>query len=296
MTSWYRNNPRHLKVCECCGNEFKTNDTAQKYCSRECAGKSISRVSGISRDNEKRRTRNEQRFIENFNRKFGKEFEYIDGYVGNNSIITIRCKTHNTTFTRGAAFFRKGDNPNCPICKGIAREQKKQLSAEQRRIEQEELDEARQQKREQKRERDIKNRTKECAYCGKVFISKCGNTCCSDKCKRKYFNHKKDITRRHKLLENGKVDYSITLEKLIKRDKNRCHICGSKCNINDYVIDDNGYFVAGDDYPSIDHLNPVAKGGTHTWDNIKLAHRGCNNAKSDNNCFIKSDGQVVLSI
>ena len=36
---------------------------------------------------------------------------------------------------------------------------------------------------------------------------------------------------------------------------------------------------------------PIAKGGTHTWDNIQLAHRHCNSIKSDK--FIENDkGQL----
>lgn len=294
MASWYKEHPRYSKTCKRCGKEFKTNIKAQKYCSRACNSYSISSTIGYKQDHEKRMARNEQQFIENFNRKFSEGFEYISGYVGNNSIITIRCKIHNVIFTRTASFLRKGDEPNCPICQEIAREQKKQLSAEQRRIKQEELDEARQQEREQKREQDIKNRTRECAYCGKAFISKYGNTCCSDKCKRKKDNRIKDISRREKLRANGKIDWSLSLPKLIKRDKNVCYICHGKCNVDDCAIDDNGYFIAGDTYPSIDHVFPVSKGGTHTWDNVRLAHRKCNSMKCDGLCYGEEGKQMRL--
>ncbi|MFC9724785.1 HNH endonuclease [Bacillus cereus] len=36
-----------------------------------------------------------------------------------------------------------------------------------------------------------------------------------------------------------------------------------------------------DYYPSIEHIIPVSKGGTHTWDNVKLDHRKCNYLKSN---------------
>ena len=42
-----------------------------------------------------------------------------------------------------------------------------------------------------------------------------------------------------------------------------------------------GYFIAGNSYPSIDHIIPVSRGGTHTWDNVQLAHRYCNSIKSN---------------
>lgn len=35
----------------------------------------------------------------------------------------------------------------------------------------------------------------------------------------------------------------------------------------------------GDNYPSVDHIVPLAKGGLHSWDNVQLAHFKCNTLK-----------------
>lgn len=118
---------------------------------------------------------------------------------------------------------------------------------------------------------------------------------CSEACSNKASNRRKETARRHKLQENGKIDYSITLEKLIKRDRNTCHICGGKCNVND-CITVGGTFIAGDKYPSIDHLVPVARGGVHSWDNVKLAHRICNTKKSARRAFETESGQLRFAI
>ena len=59
-----------------------------------------------------------------------------------------------------------------------------------------------------------------------------------------------------------------------------CSLCGGICNWGDYIIKDNN-FIAGDYYPSIDHIKPIAKGGLHEWNNIQLAHRICNTNKRD---------------
>lgn len=76
------------------------------------------------------------------------------------------------------------------------------------------------------------------------------------------------------------VDKDITVEGLFRRDKGICYLCGRECSFDDYVIRD-GVFIAGDWYPSIDHVIPLSKGGVHSWDNVKLAHRRCNLIKRD---------------
>ena len=79
-------------------------------------------------------------------------------------------------------------------------------------------------------------------------------------------------------MTTGDHDNDITLEKLYKRDGGKCYLCGIICDWND-GIDKDGTFVAGQMYPSIDHVFPLSKGGHHTWENVKLACRGCNSRK-----------------
>lgn len=135
----------------------------------------------------------------------------------------------------------------------------------------------------------------ECRECGNKFeMQYLLNYYCSEACKRKTANRVKEINRRTKLKKNGRIDYSISLTKLIRKDKNICHICGEKCDSEDYIRTDEGYFIAGERYPSIDHIHPVAKGGTHTWNNVKLAHRGCNAIKNDKIIYEENNGQLRL--
>jgi 5-methylcytosine-specific restriction endonuclease McrA len=146
-------------------------------------------------------------------------------------------------------------------------------------------------------EKNIKKTLKEykCNECSKDFFSVKKKRYCSDSCLNKRSNRVKEIKRRTKLKENGKIDYTITIDKLIKRDKRVCKICGDKVNKKDFITTDEGYFIAGDYYPSIDHILPVSKGGTHTWDNVQLAHRICNTDKRDNEMY-EHEGQLTLSI
>ena len=82
-------------------------------------------------------------------------------------------------------------------------------------------------------------------------------------------------------MNNAVVDRDISLDKLYSRDKGICYICGEKCDFKDYE-ERNGHFIAGSNYPSIDHIIPIARGGKHAWDNVKLAHHKCNTNKRDN--------------
>jgi predicted nucleic acid-binding Zn ribbon protein len=65
----------------------------------------------------------------------------------------------------------------------------------------------------------------------------------------------------------------IDLRDLARRDGWRCHLCGKR------VLKAVGQLHPKS--PTADHLIPIAAGGTHTWDNVALAHRDCNMRRSD---------------
>lgn len=111
-----------------------------------------------------------------------------------------------------------------------------------------------------------------CKECAKFFSgTNKSKVFCSVTCSDKYKNRKKETTRRRRIVKNGKVNWDISIERLMKRDGCNCYLCGERVDMN---VDTND-----DRYPSIEHVIPVCKGGTHTWGNVKLAHRGCNTAK-----------------
>lgn len=271
---WYKEHPRHTKDCLACGKEFKTNDPKQEYCSNECARPKQGDNNGFDS------------FIERFNSRFGHGFEYVGGYVNCESRVAVKCKTCGVVFEWNAQVVRKrGREITCARCAEVVREGKqaaKRAEAESRQkhraiqklisVLKSEL------KSKEKRDRLVST----CKECGTIFEGACGHSCyCSDICRKRAERRRCEVRRRHKLRENGEVDYSISLERLIKRDHNRCHICGGLCDCDDFVYSDAGWFIAGDRYPSIDHVLPVSKGGTHSWGNVKLAHRKCNSLKRD---------------
>jgi 5-methylcytosine-specific restriction endonuclease McrA len=60
--------------------------------------------------------------------------------------------------------------------------------------------------------------------------------------------------------------------------------------------DEGGNFITGDKYPTIDHIAPISKGGTHTWDNVGLACKRCNSLKSNNTVFDTATGQMRFAV
>lgn len=133
---------------------------------------------------------------------------------------------------------------------------------------------------------------KECAWCGGIFkTTNAMRLTCSTECSRKRANKIKWERRESRLSKKDIIDTDITLEKLYIRDKGICHICNEPCDYNDKRITDEGHFIAGKTYPSIDHVKPLSKGGKHSWSNVKLAHHRCNAIKSDR--IIKENKALV---
>lgn len=71
-------------------------------------------------------------------------------------------------------------------------------------------------------------------------------------------------------------DETVTLKAVRLRDNDICQICGLV--VDDTAIE-NGHIKRM--YPTVDHIIPLSKGGSHTWDNVRLAHMSCNAGKCD---------------
>lgn len=110
---------------------------------------------------------------------------------------------------------------------------------------------------------------KECAECNNTFNTSRKNVkYCSIECYKRYGYRVKEYKRRTSMIENGNVNWNISIDRLLKRDGDNCYICNKIMNKDLHYNED--------DYPNIEHIKPLSKGGTHTWDNVKLAHRKCN--------------------
>ena len=218
-------------------------------------------------------------------------FEYVSGYSATKKPIVVRCRQCGRTFERQYHVFRDvvngtwKTNNHCPYCYND------QLVNDRKKRSDEREHEA-QKKAQQKAERLSRTVGDEltkrlaihvCKNCGKEFCQMVtgynSHLYCSEVCQKRWFNRKANEKRYRKLIAR-RHDTDISLDKLFKRDRGVCYLCGRECDWTDGEHKA-GTFIAGDTYPSIDHVVPVSKGGTHTWDNIKLACRRCNLMKRD---------------
>lgn len=78
-------------------------------------------------------------------------------------------------------------------------------------------------------------------------------------------NYRNDAKRRARKA-GTETSERISRSEIIARDKSTCHLCGKKCKR---------------DKIHLDHVVPLAKGGTHTADNLRVAHAHCNMLKAD---------------
>lgn len=84
--------------------------------------------------------------------------------------------------------------------------------------------------------------------------------------------------RQSNIGKTSEYDEGVTLKNVRAKYHDVCQICG-------LMVDDtaivNGHIKRL--YPTIDHIIPLSKGGTHTWENVRLAHMSCNAGKRDKN-------------
>ena len=131
-----------------------------------------------------------------------------------------------------------------------------------------------------------------CTECGRVFtrhqyMEKMNRTSrlfktpkyCSKKCYQKVRNRMARAKKRSR--RKMEKDCIIPLGDLVERDGGICQICGGEVDFSDGYYDSSGRFHVGRNYPSLDHIIPLSRGGFHTWDNVQLAHQGCNAGKCD---------------
>jgi len=90
---------------------------------------------------------------------------------------------------------------------------------------------------------------------------------CSQRCSTNSTQVQKSHTRRVAY----RLGDRITLQDVASLSLGLCGICGDVVDMSLHGWDQRG--------PTIDHIVPLSRGGTHTLGNVQLAHRACNTRK-----------------
>lgn len=199
------------------------------------------------------------------------DFELVKAYGNSDGYVDLRCLWCGNITRKSTQQVRKKRNIQCDHCKqGAEWEQiQKDVETISKRFET--------YKRIERNKVKRPSYLKECKHCGKLFWTHDSHVVnCSKECTKKEINKGAD----DRLNKSNIIDRDITLEKLFNRENGKCYLCGGECDWEDYVVRDGNYIV-GDNYPSIDHVIPLAKGGKHEWENVRLAHKKCNTVKRD---------------
>ena len=221
-------------------------------------------------------------------------FEYVGNYTVSEGTADVKCKTCGDVRTVAWTSIKH----SCLICRKceererIRKRQEKQAEKDAKKERMRlQAEMAKEEKLKAIEEiRNVKNR--KCTQCGRMYSSNDykSHKYCSKACSNRAKNKAKEVRRRIKISAQM-VDRDISLERLYKRDDGICYLCGRICDWNDKQIDGGtGTIICGSTYPSIDHIIPLAKGGLHSWVNVKLACRGCNSLKSDDLIEMSSVG------
>lgn len=194
-------------------------------------------------------------------------FEYVSGFVNVDSPVVIRCKVCGTERTASMISLRRD---GCVACKEC---QRRELEAQKQQQQQKQRADA-VRKEMSKAAHAFHNKRQLsmhfCEGCGAPLFSAKRTYCedCARERARKYSNVKKE---RRRVSAMTAMSGQITARSLYERDGGVCWLCGGLCDIN---ADPNA-----NEYPSVDHIVPISKGGKDTWDNVRLAHRQCNSMR-----------------
>lgn len=113
-----------------------------------------------------------------------------------------------------------------------------------------------------------------CAICQKLFATPYTVSTCSKVCRATRVRHaRREEEHRRRARERDAFVAPVSRLAIFQRDRWRCHLCGKavrKTAPAPHPLS-----------PSLDHVIPLARGGTHEPANVRTAHFLCNSIKGD---------------
>lgn len=218
--------------------------------------------------------------------KSNDQFKVVDVFIVENEgkLFKAECNKCGYQFIKNVHYLRKSalhkKTTPCPICKQKQKELDKQQAQLNKEIKEVEHYYVSTFLNVRKPVELNHFKTKNCENCGLEIIATSRNTKYCSLCKTIKAKNKTN-TRLQRMISRPH-DNNIELKTLFKRDNGICYLCGNKCSFDDYHWT-NGFKVVQNHYPTVDHVLAIANGGTHTWDNVKLACFSCNSKKGKKN-------------
>ena len=106
-----------------------------------------------------------------------------------------------------------------------------------------------------------------CPECGQAFVGH-GRKFCSKRCSARVAH-----TQRRARERGARTGERVYRRRVFERDGFRCHLCGKAMSMDAVAPHPLS--------PSLDHVVPLSKGGTHTYDNCRAAHLLCNSLRGN---------------
>ena len=112
-----------------------------------------------------------------------------------------------------------------------------------------------------------------CVVCGERFVSRYRDVTCSTECGlERDRDRRRDKDARRRSREHAAFREKVVSRYIYERDGYKCHLCGKRTKADAKVPHPQA--------PTLDHIIPLAQGGTHERSNIATACFICNSTKS----------------
>jgi len=106
-----------------------------------------------------------------------------------------------------------------------------------------------------------------CVECGIDFVGRKNELYCGSRCAHRAGSKARSVRLR------GARRERVSTAAVLRRDGYRCAICGGKLAMAETVPHPKA--------PTLDHILPVANGGSHTMANLRAAHFSCHTKRGN---------------